>query len=113
MPTYDWLCEKCSLEFETTESIKEYSGKAPCVFCGQIAQRIYSRCTFHHTGAKIESAEFNPGLGRVTKSKAHRAELAKQLGAVEVGNDFHEPDSVHKHFDTSREERLKKSWDDV
>ncbi len=76
-------------------------------------RRIYTHCKFHFTGTKIEDAEFNPGLGRVTKSKAHRDELAKKLGAVEIGNDSKDPDSLHKHFDSERETKIKKSWDEV
>lgn len=97
--------------FEVVRSIKEYDGKDQCPTCGNIGARDYSRCKFHFTGTKIEDAEFNPGLGRITKSKAHRNELAKQLGVEEIGNE--NPDSIHKHFDTTRAEKLEKSWDDV
>lgn len=111
MPTYDWLCEKCDLEFETVQSIKEYDGKQTCVQCGNPTIRVFKYCKFHFTGTKIEDAEFNPGLGQITKSKAHRDELAKKMGVVEVGNE--KPDSIHKHFDSARETKIKKSWDEV
>ncbi len=112
-PIYDWFCEKCDLEFETVESIKEYTGKHNCTACGNETARIYKYCTFHHTGAKIEDAEFNPGLGVVTKSKRHRDEISKKLNVTEVGNDFKEPDKVHKHFDSERAHKLNKAWDEV
>lgn len=113
MPIYDFMCEKCDLEYEVVQSIKEYDGNWTCTQCKGKCVRIYTYCTFHHTGAKIEDAEFNPGLGCITKSKAHREEIAKRKGAVAIGNDFHAPDSVHKHFDSDRETKIKKSWDDV
>lgn len=95
------------------QSIKEYTGQKTCVACGNEMRRNYKYCSFHHVGAKVEDAEFNPGLGRITKSKRHREELAKRMNVVEIGNDASSPDSLHKHFDQAREEKLKKSWDEV
>lgn len=111
MPVYDYFCEKCDLEFEVVKSIKEYDGQDQCVSCGNVGKRIYTRCKFHFTGTKIEDAEFNPGLGKITKSKAHRNELAKQMNVEEVGNE--NPDRLHAHFDSAREQKIKKSWDEV
>jgi putative FmdB family regulatory protein len=113
MPTYPWLCEKCDLEFETIESIHDYTGKKSCDMCGNPCTRIFTNCKFHFTGTKIEDAEYNVGLGKVTKSKAHREDLAKQLGVVEVGNDFKDPDNIHKKFDIDRSEKIKKSWEET
>lgn len=62
-------------------------------------------------GAGVQDAEFNPAFGCVVKNKQHRAELAKQKGMEEVGN---EPvANIHKHFDTERARKLEKSWEDV
>lgn len=110
---YDWLCQKCDLEFETIDSISEYTGHKSCTICGNDCIRIFSRVRIHLTGTAVQDAEFNVGLGKVTKSKNHREELAKQLGVVEIGNDFKKPEKVHKHFDSERADKLKKSWDDV
>ncbi len=111
MPTYDYFCEKCDLEAEVIESIKEYTGHWTCTSCGNPGRRIYKYCKFNFIGAKVEDAEFNPGLGQITKSKRHREELAKRMGAVEVGSE--KPEKIHKHFDKAREEKSKKSWDEV
>jgi putative FmdB family regulatory protein len=111
MPIYDYLCEKCDLEFEVIKGMSEYDGLDKCTSCGNVGKRIFTYCKFHFTGTKIEDAEFNPGLGQITKSKAHREELAKKLGVEEVGNE--NPDKLHKHFDSARETKIKKSWDDV
>lgn len=110
-PVYDYLCEKCNLEFEVTKSIHEYDGKDRCVQCDNVATRIFKYCKFHFTGTKIEDAEFNPGLGQITKSKAHRDELAKRMGVVEIGTE--KPEKIHSHFDSARETQKKKSWDEV
>jgi putative FmdB family regulatory protein len=111
MPIYDFFCEKCDLEAEIVQSIKDYDGNWTCTSCGNPGRRIYKYCSFHFTGTKIENAEFNPGLGKITKSKRHRDELAKKMGVIEVGNES--PDKIHKHFDSTREDKLKKSWDEV
>lgn len=109
MPTYDYFCEKCDKNYETIVSIHQYDGKDKCPECGNIGQRIFS-CKIEFIGTKVEDAEYNVGLGRITKSKRHRQELANQLGAVEIGNE--KPETVFKHFDTQREEKLKKAYDD-
>ena len=110
MPTYDYLCEKCEIEFEVIKSIKEYDGKDECPACGNVGRRIFS-CQVHFVGTKIEDAEFNPGLGQITKSKRHRDELARKLGVEEIGNE--KPDRVHKHFDDSRAAKSRKAWDEA
>lgn len=110
MPVYEWHCDRCRLGFETVQSIKDYTGKQKCTACGKAARRIFS-CNVHFTGTKIEDAEFNPGLGAITKSKRHRDELAKKMGAIEIGNE--KPESVHRHFDGEREHKRKKAWESV
>jgi putative FmdB family regulatory protein len=110
VPIYDYFCEKCDHDFEIIKSIKEYDGKDQCPECGNIGQRILS-CSIYFTGTKIEDAEFNVGLGKITKSKKHREELAKRAGAIEIGNE--NPDKIHDHFDKQREEKRARSWEDV
>ena len=110
---YDFLCEKCDLEYEVIERISEYTGHKSCTMCGNDCIRIFSKVRIHLTGTAVQDAEFNVGLGKITKSKAHRDELAKQLGVVEIGNDFKKSEKIHAHFDSAREDKLKKSWDDV
>lgn len=64
-------------------------------------------------GAAVENAEYNPGLGCVTKSKRDREEQAKRRGLVEIGNDFGSADKMHDHYSKSREEARKKSWEEM
>ena len=109
-PIYDYFCQMCEEPYEVTKSIKEYDGQDRCPVCANIGSRIFS-CNIYFTGTKIEDAEYNPGLGRITKSKSHREELAKQLNVVEVGNE--KPESIHKHFDQARETKRKKAYEDL
>ena len=91
--------------------MSEHTGLKNCDQCGNPTRRIYSHCKFHFTGTKIEDAEYNIGLGKVTKSKRHRDDLAKRAGVEEIGNE--DPDKIHRHFDLTREKKIKKSWDEV
>lgn len=113
MPIYDWACEKCDKEFETIESIKAYTGHAECPQCGNPGKRIYHRSSFYHVGASVKDAYKCPALGKVIKSDYDRSEQAKRLGVVEVGNDFGSGEKALSTFDKAREEKFKKSWDDV
>lgn len=111
MPTYDFSCAKCDEDFDIVQSIKMYSGKAPCPTCGNTSSTRIIRPGVHFIGASVESAEYNPGLGQIVKNSKHRAEIAKRKGLVEIGNENTE--KIHKHFDNQRAEKVKKSWDEV
>ncbi len=108
MPTYEYFCEKCDKNFEVIKSIHEYKSPENCKQCGNEATKVFSR-QVHFIGTKIEDAEFNPGLGCITKSKRHREELAKRKGLIELGNE--KPETVHNHFDRARNDARKKSWE--
>ena len=112
MSTYDYFCEKCDKNYEVIKSMKEYDGKDPCPICGNTGSRIFS-CKILLSGTKIEDAEYNPALGAVTKNAHHRKELAKQLGVVEVGNDFGSGEKLQKHLDDQRISKIKKAYDDI
>jgi hypothetical protein len=62
-------------------------------------------------GTKVENAEYNPGLGCIVRNSAHRKEIAKQKGLEEIGNE--KPETLHKHFDTARAEKIEKAYDEV
>lgn len=109
MPIYDYYCEGCDKDFEIVKSIKEYDGKDECPICKNIGQRIISTVTFY--GEKVESAEYNVGLGKITKNSQHRNELAKQMNLIEVGSE--NPEMIQKKLENDRQEKLKKSWDDL
>jgi putative FmdB family regulatory protein len=107
---YDFYCEKCDQNFEIIKSIKEYNGKEHCPTCQNLGQRIFS-CGIEFLGSKIEDAEYNYGLGCITKSKRHREEIAKRKGMIELGNEC--PDKAHNYFEKSRNEKRKREWDEL
>lgn len=100
MPYYEYECSKCGQEYKGISGaifkrISEYDRPEFCE-CGasEPMQRLIS--PGHFVGEKVQEAEFNHGLGCVTRNKQHRNEIAKRQGLVEVGND--KPDSEPEHI---------------
>ncbi len=93
--TFEYWCKTCELIKEDIQRIgcaKEY---LKCDKCGEKMQRHYT--TFQISGTKVSNREYNPAFGCVVKSDAHRKELAKQRGMIEIGNES--PASLQKHQD--------------
>jgi len=108
MPIYDYNCSGCEKEYEVYRSIKSYTGKDPCPKCGIIGHRLLST-GISFLGTKVEDAEFNVGLGKITKNAKHRDELAKRMNLVEIGNE--NPDTFHNKFEKEREQKRLKAWE--
>lgn len=111
--TYEYRCIKCDETFDVIKPHTEMENNEFCDKCGAPGERIKFPRTVFFTGTSVEHAEYNPGLGQVVKNKYHRQELAKQKGLVEVGNDYKSGESMQKQFDTAREEKLKKRYEDI
>jgi len=87
MPTYEWHCNDCSSNFELIRSMQEYSLPASCDACHSYnTTRLISRTSFYGAG-DWDKASFNPGLGCIVKNSKHRAQIAKERGLIEVGNE--------------------------
>lgn len=109
MPTYEFFCKKCDKNFDTYESIVEYDGDGECPNCKTISRERLISDNIQVIGASLEYAEYNPAFGQVVKNSAHRKELAKRKGLIEIGNE--KPETVHKHYEQERESKRKKAWD--
>jgi putative FmdB family regulatory protein len=110
---YAYLCTKCPCEFDVIKSVKDMDVNEFCPNCEAPGERQFIPKRVFFSGTSVQHAEFNHGLGAVTKNKAHRDELAKRKGLVEVGNDFKSGDTMQTKFDRDREEKRKKGWDDL
>lgn len=74
-------------------------------------RRLYS-ANIHLMHTKVQDAEFNPGLGTVTKSRQHREEIAKERGLIEVGSESAESLAREEAKQVQyREERVKREWE--
>jgi len=105
---YPYSCEKCDIEFDVVKHHSKSSKKEKCPQCKSTATRIWPMPLF--IGTAVQNAEFNPGLGVVTKSKRHREELCKRMDLVEVGNE--KPKTFRKHFEQERETKRRKAYED-
>lgn len=90
------------------KSMKEASNVEHCESCNGEMERIF--VAPHIVGASVQNAEFNYGLGQVINNKAHRAEVAKRKGLIEVGNE--NPDNMAKKAAQDKKERIDKIWED-
>jgi putative FmdB family regulatory protein len=107
--TYVYQCTKCDSRFDVIKSVADFDRNEFCESCGAPAERKFTPRVHIH-GAAVEHAEYNPGLGCVVKNKKHRAEIAKQRGLVEVGNDFSSGEGMQETFDRARAEKLAASY---
>lgn len=107
---YPFKCTPCGLEFDVVKHHSKSSTKEKCPTCKNVADRVFTKLFF--IGTKVEDAEYNHGLGMVTKSKRHRNDEAKARGLVEVGNDAKPKDS-RKHFEQAREKKRQKIYEDI
>ena len=105
---YQYCCTKCQHVFDVTKMVKDLNVNEFCIKCESPAERQFTP-HIHIMGARVEHAEYNPAFGQVVKGKAHRAELAKRKGMIEIGNE--KPETIHKHFDDGRAEKVNKSWE--
>lgn len=113
MPTYDYFCDPCGIDFEIHKPITQHQKTEPCPKCQKASPQDLSRCRPVHIGASVKDAYKCPALGKVIKSDNDRSEQAKRLGCVEVGNDFDSGDKIHTHYDKFQEDKRNKVWEDV
>lgn len=111
--TYQYECVKCGHNFDVIKSVKDIDVNEFCTRCESPAVRKFVPENIYFSGAKVTHAEFNPGLGCVVKNEAHKKDLLKRKGLVEVGNDFKSGESMQKDFDQKRADRLSRSYDDI
>ncbi len=113
---YPYQCDQCRHKFEVIKSHREMDQNEACPSCLTIVSgkstdeggcRYIARTHFY--GAKVEDAEFNPGLGCITKGKKDRERIARQRGLIEVGNEC--PDAMHKREEQTLKERDAVDYD--
>jgi putative FmdB family regulatory protein len=111
--TYVYECVKCKAEFDVIKSVRDIENNEFCPDCGAPGERQFVPHKVFFSGTAVQNAEYNPALGMVTRNKEHRAEICKQRGLVEIGNDYKSPESLHKELETNRADKRKRSWDEV
>lgn len=105
---YQYKCVECGHSFDVVKPVKDFDLKHSCPQCEHTETQIVISSKIHHIGARVQNAEFNPGLGCVVKNKQEREEIAKQKGLIEVGNE--RPDTLYKESVVKREKEKEKEW---
>ena len=108
---YAYRCSTCGHEFDVIKRASDYDKEEACERCTSPAIREFVPQKLHLVHTKVQEAEYNPGLGCVTKSRQHRAEICKEKGLEEIGNE--NPEKIHKHFDSRREENWERGWNNA
>lgn len=105
---YPYECEKCDYAGDTVKPMDQASRDEYCPQCGNLLQRVWTKPQL--IGTKVQDAEYNPGLGVVTKNAYHRSEVAKRKNVIEVGNDYGSGEKLQTKFDKDRHEKREKRW---
>jgi len=115
---FNYRCPKCDFVCSILKDTSLSDRDENCEKCGKklssenrLIQNNRKASNYSIIGAKVENAEFNYGLGAVTKNKYHRSELAKRKNCVEVGNDFVSGEKMQKSFEKKKSEELENKWE--
>jgi hypothetical protein len=108
---YVYKCSHCNKETDIIKSVTEIDRLEKCE-CGHIMDKDERTISFRgiFQGEKDwDKAEFNKGLGCITKNAKHRRQICKERGLEELGN---EPiDKFHKDMDARRDQKVKEIYD--
>jgi putative FmdB family regulatory protein len=106
MPIYPYKCA-CGHRVELVRSIKDEAIAPECPECDETMSYVFTSPQI--LGAAVQHAEFNPGLGCVTKNKQHREAIAKERGLIEIGNENRE--KVAAKVAADYQEKKTKEWE--
>lgn len=108
---YEYVCAACPHTFDVIKPVAELDRAESCAKCGATASRKFVPSRLFLSKTAVQHAEWNPGLGCVTKNARHREEIAKRRGLVEVGNDYGSGQKMADTFDKAREAKFKERWE--
>ena len=86
MPTYPYQCATCTHQFDVIKSVRQIDDPEACPKCAGDGKRYLVAVNFNGA-SDWDKAEFNHGLGQVTKSRRHAEQIAKQRGLIPIGNE--------------------------
>ncbi len=111
--TYVYDCTGCGRQWEVVKPHSQMEEPEQCPECKTLGERQFYPKRVHFTKTRVEHAEWNPGLGCVTKGARDRAEQAKRRGLVEIGSDYKDPSLMHKEQDREVASRREKAWSEA
>ena len=84
---YEYGCLTCKHEFDIIKSVSMIDDPEACPKCGDLRTERYISRTSFYGASDWDKAEYNPGLGVITRGRKHAAKIAKERGLIEVGNE--------------------------
>lgn len=110
---YSYKCDSCNREEDIYKNMSDYDREEKCSSCSAVMSTDWTKYRITLSKTSVQNAEYNLGLGCVTKNAEHRAEIAKRKGVVEIGNDYVSGEAMQKESETKREIAREKSWEDL
>lgn len=105
---------KCGHYFEKYRNREDFSVPFACEKCQAPVDYNQSKVSaakdYLVIGAKVQNAEYNPGLGQVVKSNRHKKDILKQKNLVEIGNDFGSGEKQQQDSEKKRKEERERIW---
>jgi putative FmdB family regulatory protein len=108
---YEYECPLCNHIFDVVKSYRRIDDPEFCPKCKEKCKRNICFQGSFSGHDDWDKAEFNPGLGCITKNSKHRKEIAKSRGLEEVGNI-----DVDKWIKSDRkkiDDRIRESYDRI
>lgn len=104
----------CGHSFDKYRNRDQFYEPIPCEKCATeiIYESAKSKSAKNYTiiGAKVQNAEYNPGLGTVVKNNQHKKEICKQKEIFEVGNDYGSGEKMQKEFEKKKKTEKEARW---
>ena len=110
---YEYDCPNCQYSFKVTKPLSRIDDTETCTECDTVAVRIISKSASFSRSAAADwgNAHYNPALGKTVRNNSEANKIAKSMGMTAMGD---EPlEKVHKKFDTERQQKIDRSYDDV
>ncbi len=114
MPTYPYACNDCHLCFDVIKSVRQIDDPEVCPKCLGNSKRYLVAVNFNGA-SDWDKAEFNHGLGQVTKSRRHAEQIARERGLIPVGSE--DPAKLmatqERKLESEQNERTEKALEGV
>lgn len=110
---YPYTCTSCAKNFEIVKPLSRIDDTEICTDCGKAAIRVLAKSASFSRSAAADwdNAHYNPALGKTVRNNSEANKIAKSMGMTAMGD---EPlEKVHKKFDTERQQKIDRSYDDV
>ena len=89
---YPYYCSQCDAETEIIKPLEEIDRVETCKCGHDMARKISEKVSFRNEKVADNQTYFHPTLGCVVNSNSEAQRIAREKGAIELGNES--PESV-------------------